>query len=222
MPDQKAHVFISYVRENLGEVSKLYEFLTMQGVQVWLDRHSIAAGLRWKQATRRAIRDGCFFVACFSKEYYGREKTFMNEELAVAIDELRKRSVESAWFIPIKLNDCEIPDMEIRAGESLRDIQHISFYEDYESALRQLLAALQEGGGAVGDSAPRVGANSPRAGDADHLKAKFKKFEGDTINVTNVEGAGVTAPDGRAAHLELEVEEGRVKTLNLTNRRKAT
>src|SRR5215212_8896184 len=102
MSDQKAHVFISYVHENSGEVSRLYEYLTSQGVQVWLDRHSVAVGLRWKQATRRAIRDGCFFVACFSKEYHGREKTYMNEELALAIDELRQRSVERAWFIPIK------------------------------------------------------------------------------------------------------------------------
>ena len=66
---QKQHVFISYVRENQDQVDRLCQDLEKSGVNVWLDRHSIKPGARWKIAIRKAIRHGDFFIACFSDEY---------------------------------------------------------------------------------------------------------------------------------------------------------
>ena len=63
------HVFISYVSENIETVDKLCETLKSHGIKVWLDRNDIDPGSRWKQAIRKAIREGAFFIACFSKEY---------------------------------------------------------------------------------------------------------------------------------------------------------
>ncbi len=49
----------------------------------------------------------------------------MNEELTVAIEELRLRPTDRAWFIPVLLDDCEVPDRSIGAGETLRTLQWI-------------------------------------------------------------------------------------------------
>ena len=68
------------------------------------------------QTIRKAIREGAFFIACFSKEYHERDRTFMNEELTVAIEELRQRSDDHIWFIPVQLNECEIPNLDIGKG----------------------------------------------------------------------------------------------------------
>ena len=115
-------VFISYVRENMEIVDRLYQELKSHGIQVWLDRNDIGLGLRWKREIRRAIQQGTFFIGCFSQEYHNRDRTYMNEELTIAIEELRQRPIDQAWFIPVKLNEREIPDLDIGGGETLRDL----------------------------------------------------------------------------------------------------
>ncbi|MGK7872980.1 MAG: toll/interleukin-1 receptor domain-containing protein [Xenococcaceae cyanobacterium] len=91
---------------------------------------------------RQAIEHGDFFVACFSKEYAHKSKSYMNEELILAIEELRQYPTNRAWFIPVKLSDCEIPDRDIGAGETLRDIQWVDLIEDWERGVHNILKVI--------------------------------------------------------------------------------
>ncbi len=72
---QPLHVFISYVRENQKQVDRLCHDLESHGVNVWLDRNDIKPGVRRKNAIREAIRQGDFFIACFSDEYTSVSKS---------------------------------------------------------------------------------------------------------------------------------------------------
>ena len=137
------HVFISYVSENRKEIDRLYKALTSHGIKVWLDRNDIPPGLRWKTEIRRAIQQGLFFIACFSKEYHERDKTYMIKELTIAIGELRQRSADRVWFVPIKLNECEIPDIDIGPGETLHDLQYVSLYEDWNVGVQRIHNVVQ-------------------------------------------------------------------------------
>ena len=136
-------VFISYVSENIEIVDRLCQELRSHGIEVWLDRNDIAPGSRWKREIRRAIQQGAFFIACFSKEYYERDRTYMNEELTIAIEELRQRPVDSAWFIPVKLNECKIPNRDIGGGETLRDFQYVNLYEDWDANIQRICEIVQ-------------------------------------------------------------------------------
>ena len=138
------HVFISYVRENASDVDRLAERLRSNGMNVWLDRDSIEPGRRWRDVIREAIANGSYFVACFSKEYNQRGKTYMNEELVLAISELRQRPPTQSWFIPVLLNDTDIPDHEIGAAQTLRDIQALPLYRDWDAGVASLLSVLRE------------------------------------------------------------------------------
>ena len=138
-----SHVFLSYVRENAGLVHQIRDALEEHGIEVWLDSDRILGGMRWRQKIRDAIRNGAYFVACFSKEYFGRTRTHMNEELVIAIEELQARSTERAWFIPLVLSDVEVPDRLIGAGESLRDLQWISLHEDWTAGIGHLVSAIR-------------------------------------------------------------------------------
>ena len=124
-------------------VDRLYQELKAYGIQVWLDRNDIDPGSRWEQAIRRAIQQGAFFIACFSKEYNAREKTYMNEELTIAIEELRRHPTDRIWFIPVKLNECEIPDREIGGGKTLQAFQHVNLYEDWDGNIQRILRVVQ-------------------------------------------------------------------------------
>lgn len=136
------HVFISYVHENKQIVDRLYSDLSKYGIKVWLDRNDLEPGTFWKDAIRRAISDGAFFVACFSDEYRGRDSTYMNEEIKIAIDELRKRSADKTWFIPILLSG-EVPDISIGAGETLNSIQRLNLTEkNWTQSIDRLLKVI--------------------------------------------------------------------------------
>lgn len=138
------YVFVSYVRENQAQVDKLVAELQDRGISCWLDRFEILPGQRWKNAIRSAISRGAFFVACFSKDYEQKTKTYMNEELVLAIDELRQRPTDRVWFIPIKLTDCSIPDRPIGAGETLRSIQWIDLYTDWSSGIKKIVSVIEK------------------------------------------------------------------------------
>lgn len=137
------HVFISYIRENQEQVDKLCHDLESHDVKVWLDRHSIKPGARWKDSIREAIRKGDFFIACFSNEYTSKTKTYMNEELTLAIEELRKYATGREWFIPVLLSECDVPDRSIGAGETLLDINWVPLYEDWDSGIERILSTIK-------------------------------------------------------------------------------
>src|ERR1051325_155269 len=138
-----AHVFISYVRENNDQVLRLRTGLMEAGVEVWLDRDSIKPGARWRDAIQGAIRGGDFFIACFSREYEEKIKSYMNEELTLAIEELRQYPTTRAWFIPVILNDCTIPARSIGAGETLLAIQWVDLREDWNNGLSKIISVIK-------------------------------------------------------------------------------
>jgi hypothetical protein len=137
------HVFISYVRENRDAVDRLAEELRNSGVTVWLDRDDIEGGARWKEAIKSAIRSGKFFIACFSKESNKRDISYMREEITIAIDELRLRPSDKNWFIPVLLNECNIPSRRISAVEDLSDLQVIKIYDDWDDGKKKILRAMK-------------------------------------------------------------------------------
>jgi hypothetical protein len=63
----------------------------------------------------------------------------MYEELFLAIEELRQRPIDRSWFIPVKLSECDIPELEIGAGATLKDVQFIELYPDWDAAVRQII-----------------------------------------------------------------------------------
>jgi len=137
-----SYAFISYVRENRKQVDKLCKELTKHGIKAWLDRNDIKPGARWQDAIEEAIQKGNFFIACFSKEYNRRDETHMNEELTLAIDRLRKLSDDQIWFIPIKLNECEIPKRRISDVEKLTDFQWVELHKDWDVGIQQIIDVI--------------------------------------------------------------------------------
>ncbi|GIM92434.1 toll/interleukin-1 receptor domain-containing protein [Paractinoplanes toevensis] len=141
-PQPVPHAFVSYLREDSDAVDRLVADLRSCGITVWLDRTEILPGDRWAQVIKKAICDGGFFIACFSPAYAHRDKTHMNEELTIAVDELRKRPRDRRWFLPVLLEPCALPDRDLGGGESLDDLHHVDLSQDWESAVRLLVHAI--------------------------------------------------------------------------------
>jgi hypothetical protein len=137
------HVFISYVRENGDVVDRLASELKSRGVTVWLDRNDIEPGARWRDAIKNAILGGKFFLACFSREFNDRDRSYMNEELTLAIDELRERPSSRTWFVPVLINETAIPSRRISSVERLSDIHALRLYDNWRDGIERILRVIK-------------------------------------------------------------------------------
>lgn len=183
------HIFLSYVRENASLIDRLATDLRALGVPVWLDREGIMPGQRWRDAIREAIHDGGLFVACFSREYLTRESSYMNEELTIAIEELRLRPTDHTWFIPASLDGTNIPPRSIGVGETLADLQWVDLSSDWDRGVKMIA-------GLAGASA---GANDPRG----QLAAKIKTVPKSSTKFANAQATPKSPENFSQAILEL-------------------
>lgn len=135
-------VFISYVRDDSPAVLRLVGDLRRAGVLPWLDRDSLRAGERWAEAVEAAIRRGAFFLACFSRAYVRRERTYMDEELAVARACLADRGLEPGWLVPVLLDDVTPEAVGLTRDPAMGALHAVQMAPDWGDGVRRLLATL--------------------------------------------------------------------------------
>lgn len=135
------HVFISYVREDSPYVDRLQHMLEAAGVPVWRDTADLWPGENWQIKIRHAITENALvFIACFSVNSLARRKGWHNEELVLAIEQLRQRNPDEPWLIPVRFDDCDIPDRDIGGGRTLASIQRADLFGDrYQEAADRLI-----------------------------------------------------------------------------------
>lgn len=145
MEESAGHAFISYVREDSGRVDELQRDLQVAGIPVWRDTADLWPGQDWRTMIRRAITaNALVFLACFSSQSVSKKKSYQNEELALAIEQLRLRRPDDPWLIPVRLDDCQVPDLDIGAGRTLGSIQRADLFGDrYEEGMKRLITIIQ-------------------------------------------------------------------------------
>jgi len=52
------------------------------------------------------------------------------QRLLLAIDQLRLRRPDDPWLIPVRFDDCNIPDLDLGGGRTLASIQHVDLFSD--------------------------------------------------------------------------------------------
>ncbi len=147
MSDQyevKGHAFISYAREDSRAADQLQGMLQAAGVPIWRDADSLWPGQDWRTRIRQAITENAIvFIACFSERSTSRQASYQNEELMLAIEQLRLRGLEQSWLIPVRFDDCIIPDWEIGAGRTLNSLQRVDLFGDSRpEGIGRLLTAV--------------------------------------------------------------------------------
>jgi TIR domain len=136
------HAFISYVREDSDRVDVLQRKLEAAGVPVWRDTASLWPGEDWRIKIRDAItREALVFIVCFSSRSVARQKSYQYEELVLAIEQLRLRRPDVPWLIPVRFDDCEVPDLDLGAGRTLASINRADLFGAKADLATQRLVA---------------------------------------------------------------------------------
>lgn len=161
------HAFISYVREDSQEVDRLQGVLESAGVRVWRDTADLWPGEVWQDRIREAITgDALIFIACFSRNSLARERSYQNEELTLAISQFRLLRPGVSWLIPVRFDECDIPDLDLGRGLSLRSIQRVDLFGDgYDQATARLVTVVQNILRSRYGASSAAGATDPAVGD---------------------------------------------------------
>ncbi len=137
------HVFISYVREDVERVNRLAKILEDAGIRVWRDTDDLWPGQDWRLEIRSAIKKGAFaFLACFSRNSENKAVTYQNEELNLAVEQIRVRPPGHSWLIPVRFDGCRVPDFDLGAGRTLDSLQRVDLLDSSWEKSGRLIAAI--------------------------------------------------------------------------------
>lgn len=145
-PPYRGHAFISYAREDSDEADRLHRALEDAGIRVWRDTANLWPGEDWRAKIRKAItQDALAFIACFSSRSGARQLGHQSEELLLAIERMRSRRPDQPWLIPVRFDDCEIPDLELDPDRSLASLQRADLFgANRDMGTQRLVAAVQQ------------------------------------------------------------------------------
>jgi hypothetical protein len=105
----------------------------------------------------------------FLKSSAARVKSSQNEELALAVEQLRLRRPDRPWLIPVRLDDCPVPDIDIGAGRTLASIQRADLFgEKSNTGTARLIEAIRR----------LLAERSPQGGSADKVRFLVRQVNG--------------------------------------------
>jgi TIR domain len=102
-------VFLCHSSGDKEHVRRLYRQLCRDGVCCWFDEEDLRPGQDWEREINRAIRASRYVLACLSAASISKAG-FVQKELRKALDVADEQPEGSTFLIPVRLEECEIPD----------------------------------------------------------------------------------------------------------------
>ncbi len=132
----RPRIFLAYVQEDLRHVQRLYRALARAGYDPWLDKRKLLPGQNWPRSIERAIGVSDFFIACFSPRSVSKRGAFQSE-LRYALDCAAKLPLDQVYFIPVRIEECDVPD------RVTREIQYVDLFPDWEKGFQRVVSSIE-------------------------------------------------------------------------------
>jgi hypothetical protein len=136
VPESRPGVFVAYAAEDLAVVRRFCASLAGAGCNPWLDKDELLPGQNWPRAIERAIEVSDAFVACFSQRSSAKRGQFQSE-LRYALDCARRRPLDEAFVVPVRLEPCAVPTY------IARELQYADLYPDWERGVRRVVRSVR-------------------------------------------------------------------------------
>jgi hypothetical protein len=131
----RARVFLAYAQEDRVLVKRLYKALHEAGFEPWMDTENLLPGQNWPRAIERAIETSDYFLGCFSSRSSNKRGHFQSE-LSYALEIASRVPVDHAFFVPLRLDQCRMPD------HIAKRVHYLDLYPEWESGVSLLASAL--------------------------------------------------------------------------------
>ncbi|HWP56199.1 MAG TPA: DnaJ C-terminal domain-containing protein [Pyrinomonadaceae bacterium] len=133
-------IFLCHSSGDKAAVRELSQRLKSSGLETWLDEEKLLPGQRWRDEIPRAVRESDLVIVCLSKASVNKAG-YVQREIRYALDAALEQPENSIFLIPLRLEDCEVPD-------SLSDWQWVDYFD--ESGYERLRLALDYRAEALG------------------------------------------------------------------------
>jgi hypothetical protein len=138
--------FLCYAKENSTPVREFRERLRAeQWIDPWFDEEDILPGQMWEGSVIEAVHNS-HAVIIFLSSIAVRKEGFFHKELKLALDAAAEKPDGTIFIIPIRLDDCEVPDR-------LMPYQYVDYFGDEahkDHVYSSLIAALKSRAGNLG------------------------------------------------------------------------
>jgi len=132
-------IFLAHASEDKPAVRKLYRELKASGLEPWLDEENLEPGVRWDEEIKEVIQKTRFFLACISK--HSANKTgYIQKELRMALAELELKPPGQIFFIPVLLEDTQLPNIPVGTF-NLREFQAVKIF--LEGGVQKLITQIK-------------------------------------------------------------------------------
>jgi hypothetical protein len=132
-PKRPLKVFLCHASADKTAVRELYQRLTKDAIDAWLDKEKLLPGQDWEMEIRKAVREADVVVVCLSKQF--NQAGFRQKEVRFALDTAMEQPEGEIFIIPARLEECD-------NLESLRKWQWVDLFE--ESGYKRLKLAFHE------------------------------------------------------------------------------
>jgi len=127
--------FISYVREHERIALDLAEKLRNSQINPLIDRYELKSGDNWEKKLEHLItKEANYFIYLLSHDLVNQAETVAYEEKDLALQRQRRVKEGLRFFLPLKIDDCEIP-VELQELHVESDLNKIieAIKSDFES-----------------------------------------------------------------------------------------
>jgi hypothetical protein len=103
------NVFLCHASDDKPAVRELYQKLQRDGFDPWLDEEALLPGQDWKNEISKAVRNSDAVLVCLSEDSIAKTG-YVQKEIRVALDVADEQPEGAIFIIPVKLEDCNVPD----------------------------------------------------------------------------------------------------------------
>jgi len=102
-------IFVSHASQDKPRVRELIAQLRCDELDFWLDEEKLVPGQDWQREIRSAIQKADIVMVCLSKTCVSKAG-FVQREIRYALDAAEHQPDGALYLIPVRLDDCEIPE----------------------------------------------------------------------------------------------------------------
>ncbi len=171
----RIQIFLAHASEDKAEVLKLYDCFKAKGYKPWLDVKDLIPGQNWREEIPKAIRQSDIFIACLSPQSVSKQG-YVQREFRLALNEYAEKPPGTIYLIPLKLDDCEIPDLQLaQLGVNLRDVHWLDYWEP--DGFEKLVRAIEyQFGTSEPEESEKPASPFPKLGETQRLQETTSPF----------------------------------------------
>ena len=117
--------------------------LQTEGFDPWYDKEKLDVGDLWEDEIAAAIGNTDFFAICLSKTAVTK-RGFIQKEIRTAIGEFQRRAFDLAFLLPIRFEECDVPNIRIDENTTLKSIHWVDLFPGETDAFKRFVRGVRK------------------------------------------------------------------------------